>query len=529
MRVRALRGPVAPCYTAGRKVLFMTSRPLGSCALLGVGLSLAACNDLPPPMIDAGGMTPDVPEVLPDVPPPIFACDGDNEVINGVIGETVTVMFDTTMTDERPRDLGVRCGNPSGEGLTWANQEVVEYHVPGTGPVGIEFSAINAVTPMNFNTVIQVRTECDVVPDQSFPPTCLDDATATDPRSRGAVMAEGGDTIYFIVTGYSDPEPIRMQIDEGPIQVTFTPRVNTPPTLTAASAIVNGTAMLLRAEATDAEGPILGYALQLFTAAGQIDLDGDGDADTQDILPFGWEMVTGTNPYVGSSVVTPDMDGYRLAEYCAAIGCTEAGIAVFDQQYAGSAFLRVPITPPELSGVGDPCDGVGLVCASGLNCVSGTCAVSARVATACMMATPIVIDEPVDDTPTTATVSGVLNRGAGAFYSPCSEGTNVEANSIGREAIYRIDIEEAGEYRLDLTTALPGTGTRNTILYVRGDCADSRPASSLGCNDDAAGGSASEVSLEVGPGTYYVFVEFFDGVMTASAAFDLQATLTLLP
>jgi hypothetical protein len=505
----------------------MASRFLSSCALSWLVLSLAAC-DTPPVTPDTGAILADVP-VLPDTPPPPFTCEGDNTVIDGVLGETATVMFDTTMTDERPRDLGVRCGNPSGEGVRWARQEVVEYHVPGTGPVGIEFSAINAVTAMDFNTVIQVRTDCDVVPDQAFPPTCIDDATSTEARSRGAYQAMGGDTIYFIVTGYSDPPPIQMQVDEGPIQVTFTPRVNTPPTIITASAVVNGTAMLLRAEATDAEGPIFGYALQLFTAAGQIDLEGDGDADDQDIIPFGWETVTGSNPYVGSSVVTPDGDGYRLAEYCAAVGCTEAGIAVFDQQFAASAFVRVPITPPMLSGDGEPCDGVGLVCTSGLNCVGGACEISARVATACSMATAIAIEEPVDDTPTTATVSGFLNRGAGAFYSPCSEGTNVEANSIGREAIYRIDIDVAGNYRLDLTTALPGTGTRNTILYVRGDCWDSRPDSSLGCNDDATGGLASELSLEVGEGTYYVFVEFFDGVMTTSAAYELQATLTRLP
>ncbi len=507
----------------------MASRSLRTSLFLALaGASLLPACDPPVVMPDAGTDA----YVTPDAgPPPVpYTCEAEHTVIDGVLGETESVTFDTTMTPERPRDLGLACGNTDGEGVRWARQEVVEYHVPGTGPVAVEFSAINAATAMNFNTVIQVRTACEVVPTQAFPPTCIDDATRTDPRSSGAFQANGGDTLYFIITGYSDPEPVAMQVDEGVIQVDFTPRVNTPPTITSAYAIVNGVAMVLGAEATDAEGPIFGFALKLYTAAGQIDFDNDGDADDDDILPFGWESVTGTGPYTATSTITPMEDGYRLAEFCAQVGCTDAAIAVFDRQYSPSEFLRFPIMPATQVGLGDACNALTEVCTPGLNCTGGTCTISTAVNNACMNAINIGLPTPVDATPTTVTVMNSLGRGSGTFNGPCG-GTDPVMATSGHERVYSLTIDTPGTYRLDLTTTGPTTAARDTVLYVRGEnCWDSRASNSLACNDDTSMGVlSSTVDLEVTEGTYYIYVEFFGGVMTPSASFELTATLTLLP
>jgi hypothetical protein len=265
------------CYT-GRQVSLMASRSLAlvpvSCVLLAS--SLVGCD--PAVVPDAGTDAPVMRDAGP--PPPPYTCEGTPTRVTGVLGATESVTFDTTMTTTRPRDLGLRCGNASAE-VRWARQEVVEYVVPGSGPVAIEFSSVNSVTSPTFNTVIQVRRSCSEVPDQAFPPTCIDDTTRTEVRASGAYQAMGGETLYFIITGYSDPEPVTGEVDEGPIQVDFTPRSNTPPTITSASAAISGPAMAFSATANDAEGPIFGFALQLFTAAGQIDLEGDGDADSQ--------------------------------------------------------------------------------------------------------------------------------------------------------------------------------------------------------------------------------------------------------
>lgn len=500
----------------------MASRSLAlvpvSCVLLAS--SLVGCD--PAVVPDAGTDAPVMRDAGP--PPPPYTCEGTPTRVTGVLGATESVTFDTTMTTTRPRDLGLRCGNASAE-VRWARQEVVEYVVPGSGPVAIEFSSVNSVTSPTFNTVIQVRRSCSEVPDQAFPPTCIDDTTRTEVRASGAYQAMGGETLYFIITGYSDPEPVTGEVDEGPIQVDFTPRSNTPPTITSASAAISGPAMAFSATANDAEGPIFGFALQLFTAAGQIDLEGDGDADSQDVIVFAWETVSGTGPYEGTSVITPEADGYRLADYCTAVGCTEVGISVFDRQYSSSAFLRVPITAGELGGVGDPCDGVSLVCTRGLTCALGFCQLTPAVTAACAAATPLALDGPFDSTPATVAVTGTVSLGGGTFNSPCSNGSDPIADSAGREAIYRLEITTPGTYTLALSTQGAVTGMGNTILYVRGaDCWDSRMTNSIGCNDDVGGSNrASTLSATVMPGIYYIFVEFRAGT---AGPFELSATLT---
>src|SRR5687768_5364903 len=58
---------------------------------------------------DAGTMT----DAGYDAGPP-FACTEPTR-LDAVLDDTVSVMFDTAMTETRPRDLGLACGNLEGE------------------------------------------------------------------------------------------------------------------------------------------------------------------------------------------------------------------------------------------------------------------------------------------------------------------------------------------------------------------------------------------------------------------------------
>ena len=118
-------------------------------------VALAGCDSAPPAMEMPDAAIPDAGP--PDAGPPL-TCTSTVSV-DGMMGGTVSVTFDTAMTMTRPRDLGLACGNNDPE-LRWAPQEVIELRVPGTGPVAIEIDTNNAGTDAAFNTVVQVRTDC---------------------------------------------------------------------------------------------------------------------------------------------------------------------------------------------------------------------------------------------------------------------------------------------------------------------------------------------------------------------------------
>lgn len=485
---------------------------LAGCALLAVG-----CGG-PAPAVDAatadafvaadGGTDAFVP--VPD------SCDmAELTTLDGLMGDTVSADFDTTMTMTRPRDLGLRCGNASGE-VRWADQEVVEFHVPGTGPVGVRFSAVNDGTQIDFNTVIQVRRgDCRMVPAESFPPSCFDNAAATEVRSAGGVQAMGGDTLYFFITGYSDPPASEMTVDEGTIHVEFTVEANTAPTLNSASVILAGTETIVTAEATDAEGPILGYVLAFYTAAGRLDIFGDGVADDNDVLTLAFESVdrAGTT-YTGHDTIRA-MTEYTIAGYCRAVGCTQLGIRVFDEGYAGSAELRVDVEEAAFVGVGGVCDTTHL-CGEGLVCSGGICAITPAVMTACAAAMDLVIPLPTT-TATNVRVTGTIPAGTGTFGSTCGM-------TPGRERIWRLTVP-AGHFDARLTTDVAGTAAAtDTVMYVRAICEDPASQLAMGCNDDITMSNLhSTLSFrDIPEGDYYVFVETYTG---ATAAYGLSATL----
>ena len=444
------------------------------------------------------------------------SCDmGELTAVDGVMGETVSVDFDTTMTTTRPRDLGLRCGNPSGE-VRWAEQEVVEFHVPGTAPVGVRVSAVNDGTAIDFDTVIQVRRgDCREVPVDSFPPSCFNDATATEVRSGGGVQAMGGDTLYFIITGYSEPPASEMTVDAGAIHVEFTVEANTAPTLTDASVTLANAETLINVVATDAEGPIVGYVLSFYAGARRLDIFGDGVADDNDILTLAFESVdrVGTT-YTGTDIIR-SMTEYTIAGYCRAVGCTQLGIRVFDSGYAGSTELRVDVEEALISDFGEVCDSRHL-CGSGLVCSAGTCTATSAATSLCGVAPVLGVPTPTT-TATSQRVTGTITSGTGNFNGSCGA-------TPGRDALWRFTVPP-GRFDVRLTTDVAGTGAAtNTVLYLRSTCIDGR--TEVVCNDDLSGSAIhSAISLtEPAPGDYTIFVEVSGGAM-ATTGYGLSATL----
>lgn len=350
-------------------------RALAASALL----ALSACSPPSPVPADAGTDAPLAPDAYRPPPPP-YTCDADVTHVDGALGVTASVTFDTTMTGERPRDLGA-CGNYASTAM-WARQEIVEYRVPGSGMVTVAFDTRFAETTFGFNTLVQVRSACRDIPSGTFPPTCFDDSAAGDARASGAVTANGGDTLYFVVTGYSDPPAAAMQLDEGVVRFDVTPSANTPPELDDAIVIIvdrppvsgqDNDPAIVEVVARDTEGPLLGFTLGLTTPRGRVDFNGDGVGDADDVLVFGFDEVLGAGPYTARTEITPLDDGWRIAAYCRTVTCTQAEISVFDRGYVRSAPRTVSVAEGMVVGRDIACDRTNL-CDDGLLCAAGFCA-----------------------------------------------------------------------------------------------------------------------------------------------------------
>lgn len=320
--------------------------------------------------------------MLPDtfVPPIPYACDGEITRVVGMMDATESLTFDTTMTPERPRDLGP-CGNTSTT-ASWARQEIIEYLVPGTGPVAVRFDTRFSETTPGFNTLVQVRTDCHRIPVGTFPPTCFDDSGG-EPRASGAVTVTGGDTLYFVVTGYSDPPPAAGQFEEGVVRIDLRPSVNTAPTIDDGGVVFVGRplvggrandAALVDVVARDAEGTLTGYTISLTTVRGRVDLNGDGEISDDDVIVLNFDALLGTGPYLGRGEVTPFDDGWQIAAFCRTAGCTEIGIRVIDQGYAVSGEFRASVGEGTEVGRDLACDRTN-VCLTGLACIAGICGV----------------------------------------------------------------------------------------------------------------------------------------------------------
>ena len=476
-------------------------------------LALGACDGDPPEM-DAGTDAGPPPV---DAGPPL-ACTSPT-VLEANLAGPVSVTFDTSMTETRPRDLGLGCGNDEAE-LRWAPQEVVELHIPAdAGSVTVQLDTVFEETLFYFNTVLQVRETCEQVPSR-FPPTCFDDVDA-GVLSQGSFHAEGGETYYIIVTGYSEPAAESGHVDEGTVRLDVSLVPNTPPTLTDAAVGHAVDDVVIYAAGEDANGNAAGVAMVFYDAAGEvIDLYGDGVAsEDQDVFVVPFSPPPTTSSFaVQTRVRATDTN---LGPALRGLGAARARVRVFDRGFAVSDALDVDIVEGTLVGFGETCDRDNL-CYPEMTCLSGTCGAAGAVATACSRAIDLAIPAPTD---TATSVARRSTTGAGVGLFTASREC-VPGGSIGQERIYSVEVPEGVTADLLLTTDAPGTNPSNdTVIYVREACPDM--GSELACNDDISPtNNKSEVEVrDLEAGTYFVFVEFLPGLGGGSIQHEIEATL----
>ncbi|MCA9610668.1 MAG: hypothetical protein KC619_33965 [Myxococcales bacterium] len=482
-----------------------------------LALALAGC-DGSPPGTDAGVDA----AVEEDAGPPLTCATVTQ--LTGVLDDTVSVTFDTAMTETRPRDLGLGCGNDEAE-LRWAPQEVVELTVPGDpgSNYAVEFTSNVPGTDADFNTVIQARDACESVPTDGFPPRCFDDVAADEFRTTGGLTVPGGTVLYFIVTGYSEPPAEQMTVDRGTIEVDFTIRRGDPPTISDGYLRLVGDDVRIQLTGTDPNADVRGVAMNFYGADGALlDIYGDGTATENGdifVVRFDAPPATGTDWTGGSWVYATDIN---LGPYLRGAGVAEVQFRVFDAAWGISAPLRRPIQEGTLVGLGETCDD-DHYCRLEMVCSSGVCIPDAAVASMCDGAPDISV--PATSTMgATVTRMGTTGAGLGLMDVPldCVRG---DANAgIGAEAVYKVDVP-LDAFDLLLTTDLPGTGMTDTIIYVRSQCPDSGTV--IDCNDDIASGNAhSQLELrDLTMGTYYVIVERYGGLASGTIPHELGVTV----
>ena len=438
-----------------------------------------------------------IPDGSADSALPPFVGSGTCETPQPITGSLGTVRIDLDTTDgvEGALDLGADCGNP--EGIPRAPQEVIAYTVPGDGLMGVTFDTALGDTLTNFDTVVQVRTSCTEIPTADAGPSCFDDVSGDDTRSRGGLMAMGGDVIYFVVTGFTDT-PLDSAIDRGPISIEITARSNALPEVTGGEVRIVGERTQIVATGTDADEDVIGVRATFVDAAGAlVDLNGDGMEN--DRLSMGFDVAPVGNPFTGTStlfVIRLASGGVYLSDRLRMLGATGATLILVDEVFGESAGMSVPVRFLDEVGLGASC-GADAGCTLDLECVSGVCEAGAEIAALCETSTTLTLTAPTTET-TSAGHEGQLPGGHGLIESSC-------AHTPGQEALFDVTVP-AGDMDLIVSTDLVGSGTTDTVVYVRTACPDRLSEPTGACNDNF-GGYQSRVELRnAAAGAYTVFV-----------------------
>lgn len=440
-------------------------------------------------------------------PPPTQTCDADEvETLVGVMGETQSVTVDTSMVTTRPLDLGTQCGNQ--EAGRPARAVAIQYTVPGTGGVAVEFTTLNDGTDAMFNTLIQVRTgSCAMIPttEEIFPLTCFDNAAGgTDARSEGVITVEGGSTLYIIVSGFA--ESPGGFASEGIAQLDITARANSAPTLTMGDGLHFGPDSLLRASGTDPDGDVVSLFTLFVDASGDlVDVNGNGAEDDLFLFNFD-EDLEGMTDWSGSALLS----GLEISDEA-----VSAVIQAYDSGGAISPMLTVDFATGTVAGVGEACADADTICTGPLECEADLCVVPPAVMTLCDMATEVAFAENV------ASVTGSITSGDGLLVGSC-------AATPGKEVLYQVTVPADGTYDLLASTDVASPSETDTVLYARSSCVEDR--SEVACNDDIdleMMNLRSEIELMdlAADSVVFLGVEQFGGVADGMAAFGLDIRL----
>ena len=92
---------------------------------------------------------------------------------------------------------------------------------------------------------------------------------------------------------------------------------------------------------------------------------------------------------------------------------------------------------------------------------------------------------------------------------------NCAGNAVGPEKVFSLNLARAATVTAEIIQA-----DYDTAMFMRAVCDDQ--ASQLACDDDGGNGLWSRISVQVQPGTYFIFVDGFGG---GSGTSTLQVTV----
>lgn len=450
---------------------------------------LCGCDPGPAGMPDAGADAAVLDVATSDVPADVGVACSPARTYDLVLGETLVVDGDTGTT---PGALDLAgCGPAS---MPRPPQELVAVRLPATGGgYAVTFRIVTEGTATNFDTLVQVRSACDLAPPDAFG-SCFDDQGS--PRSGGTFGARAGDTVYLVVTG-------KGAVDRGTYRMELEVAANEAPVLTRATAEVEGADLVVRATGMDADADAVGIGAQFLDGEGRV-LAIDGASR---VGPFLFDFAPATTAVSFENAVA------RVPSFSTASALRDAVTArlfLFDARTTRSASLDVPIG--SRPGLGELCE-AGLGCRSGYECMAGTCEAGAALAGLCTAAEMVTLPTPTD---TAVRVTRTLRL----------EGASIAAGSCGgrgTEAVFALTIPVTSA-DLRIRTDLPGT-TEDTVIYVRTQCLDDD--TEVVCSDDISPSvPQSEVSAEmISSGTFFVFVDRFD----RTTATDISVEFELKP
>ncbi|MFO0711556.1 MAG: hypothetical protein U0353_17015 [Sandaracinus sp.] len=458
-------------------------------------------------------------------PPP--TCDAP---LVAPAGTSVSVTGSTFGIGPGALELGAGC-NLGAMPDERAGQVVVRYVVPGTGPREVRFSTANDGTAIEFDTKIQVRRgDCTATPSTATG-TCFDRGMEVptppppviDDRALGVVVATGGETLYFVVTGFGlRGTSFGGHVYEGPFQLDISvadPTLPTLSTVSVAHVVRDGSDYaMLALTGDDAGGDVEGAYVTLLDGTGTaIDVDGSGTVDAADDVD-----VSFFGDARSMSPIALNEDSALLGGELVSTHAARARVRLYDSVGNVSAPLTVDVAEATEVHFGDVCDATH-VCVPTLLCTAGHCAADPEIARLCGLSSALSLA----GTPPHGSASSEIPIGPALLPRPFGCG------GLGAESLHDITVP-TGAWDLIASTANAGTATDlDTVVYALATCEDvsSGPPTpdsiAHACADDQ--GDERRAVLEVrdiAPGPYTIAVV---GFLTSTMTRPYQLDVSLRP